>query len=397
MSVPDTIAWAKPEDVGMSRERLGRLTDLFAADIERGRIPGVVTLIARHGRVVHFKAQGRRAPDRDETMELDAIFRIYSMTKPIVSVALMMLAEEGRLLVSDPVSAYVPEFADTRVGVERDGRLEEEPLLRPITIQDLLRHTAGLTYEWIHDGIVEDLYLRARVGRRSLTNADQSPELAKLPLVAQPGTMFTYSRATDVVARIVEVVAGKPIGAFLRERIFEPLGMLETGFVVPPDYHGRLAEAFPTDPDTGEEVQLLDVRADVKAENGGGGLASTASDYARFMHMLSAGGALDGTRILSPKTLALMAADHLGPEVTIRGDLLPVGYGFGLGFMVRRQAGIASFPGSTGDYGWEGLGGTSFWIDPAEGLAALLMVQAPGQRVHYRRLFRQLVYAALVE
>ena len=396
MTATDTIALAKPEDVGVSRERLGRMTEHFAQDIERGRIPGIVTLVARHGKVIHFKAQGRRAPDAADLMELDTIFRIYSMTKPIVSVALMMLAEEGRLLLSDPIEAYVPEFRNVQVAREREGGYDLVAPSRPITIQDLLRHTSGLTYEWIADGPVEDLYVSSKVGRRSLSNAEQSPEIAKLPLVADPGTVWSYGRSTDVIGRVVEVLTGKPLGAALRERVFEPLGMMETGFVVPPDYHGRLAEAFPVDPDTGEEVQLLDVRADVKAENAGGGLASTASDYARFMHMLSAGGTFDGHRLLSPRTLALMTADHLGPAVRIRGELLPAGYGFGLGFMVRRHAGIATFPGSPGDYGWEGLGGTSFWIDPAEGLAAVLMIQAPGQRMHYRRMFRQLVYAALV-
>ena len=393
----DTIAWAKPEDVGMSRERLVRIGDVVAADIERGAIPGAVTVVARRGRIVHFKAYGRRDPAHDEPMERDAIFRIYSMTKPLVSVALMMLVEEGRLLLSDPLRAFVPECADTRGRVERDGTVELVAPARDITIHDLLRHTSGLTYDWMDDGPVQKAYAEAQAGRRTLPNAEQAALLATLPLVAHPGAEWNYSRSTDLVGRVIEVVTGLPLGVALRSRLFEPLGMMETGFVVPPNYQARIAQAFPTDPETGEPQVLLDVAKEVAMENGGGGLASTASDYARFLHMLASGGQLDGTRILSPKTLAYMSADHLGPEVRIMPDILPEGYGFGLGFAVRRQDGIASFPGTAGDHYWEGLGGTSFWVDPGEELYGLVMIQAPSQRERYRRLMRQLVYAAIVD
>jgi CubicO group peptidase (beta-lactamase class C family) len=393
----DTIAWAKPEDVGMSRERLARIGDVITADIEKGLVPGAVTVVARRGRVVHFKAYGRRDPGRDEAMERDAIFRIYSMTKPLVSVAAMMLAEEGRLLLSDPLEAFVPEFADVKVRVERDGEVELVSPARPITVHDLLRHTSGLTYEWMDDGPVQKAYADAHAGRRSFSNSEQAALLAGLPLVAHPGAEWNYSRSTDLVGRVIEVVTGLPLGIALRSRLFEPLGMMETGFVVPPNYQARIAEPHPTDPETGAAQTLLDVAKEVASENGGGGLASTASDYARFLHMLASGGQLDGIRVLSPKTLAYMTADHLGPDIPIMPGIMPEGYGFGLGFAVRRHDGIATFPGSAGDYYWEGLGGTSFWVDPREELYGLVMIQAPGRREHYRRMMRQLVYAAILE
>lgn len=393
----DTIAWAKPEDVGMSRERLARIGEVITADIEKGLVPGAVTVVARRGRIVHFKAFGRRDPAREDAMERDAIFRIYSMTKPLVSVALMMLAEEGRVLLSDPLEAFVPEFSGVKVRVERDGQVELVAPAQPITVQDLLRHTSGLTYEWMDDGPVQKAYAEAETGRRSVGNAEQAALLATLPLVAQPGAEWNYSRSTDLVGRVIEVVTGLSLGVALRTRLFEPLGMMETGFVVPPAYQARIAEPFPTDPHTGEPHDLLDISRDVAMENGGGGLASTAADYARFLHMLVSGGQLDGVRVLSPKTLAYLTADHLGPEIRIMPGILPDGYGFGLGFAVRRQDGIASFPGSAGDYYWEGLGGTSFWVDPREELYGLVMIQAPNRREHYRRTLRQLVYGAIVE
>ena len=393
----DSIAWAKPEDVGMSRERLARIGEVITADIEKGLVPGAVTVVARRGRIVHFKAYGRRDPAHDESMERDAIFRIYSMTKPLVSVALMMLVEEGRLLLSDPLSAFVPEFADVEVRVERNGQVELVAPTRPITVHDLLRHTSGLTYEWMDEGPVQKAYAEAEAGRRSRSNPEQAALLATLPLLAHPGTEWNYSRSTDLVGRVIEVVTGLSLGVALRTRLFEPLGMMETGFVVPAGYQARIAQAHPVDPETGEPQDLLDVAKEVAMENGGGGLASTASDYARFLHMLVSGGQLDGVRVLSPKTLAYMIADHLGPEIRIMPDILPEGYGFGLGFAVRRQDGIATFPGSAGDYYWEGLGGTSFWVDPREELYGLVMIQAPGRREHYRRMMRQLVYAAILE
>ena len=390
----DSIAWAKPEDVGMSRERLARIGERLGADIEAGLLPGAVTLVARHGRVVHFKTHGVQDPATGREMARDAIFRIYSMTKPIVSVALMMLVEEGRLTIADPLSAFVPGFAD--VEVLEDGT--RRPLTRPVTIQDLLRHTSGLIYEWVETDPVSRLYTEAKVGRRSRSNAEQADVLATLPLAVQPGTRWDYGRSVDILGRVIEVVGGRTLGEHLARHVFEPLGMLETAFHVPEAFHARIAEPFPTDPETGEPVALLDLRQPTAQENGGGGLASTAPDYARFLHMLASGGVLDGTRLLSPRTIAYMTADHLGPEILIPpGNLLSDGYGFGLGFAVRRVTGVTPYPGSAGDYFWTGLGGTHFWVDPAQGLYALFMAQAPSRREHYRRVMRQLVYGAIVE
>lgn len=392
-AISDSIAWARPEDVGMSRERLARIGALLERDIAGGMLPGAVALVARRGRIVHFKAHGRRDPARDDPMQLDTVFRLYSMTKPIVSVALMMLVEEGRLSLGDPLSAHIPAFAEMRVA-EPGGSV---PADRPITVHDLLRHTSGLTYEWLVPGPVTDAYVAAGAGRRSQANAEQATLLAGLPLLSHPGTAWDYGRSTDVVGRLVELLTGATLGEALRTRIFEPLGMMETGFHVPAAYHGRLAEAFPVDPETGEPVELLGVTRPPRLENGGGGLVSTAADYARFLHMVASGGTLDGTRLLSPATLAFMMADHLGPDVRIGSDLLPPGYGFGLGFAIRRARGGAPFPGSAGDAYWLGLAGTSFWYDPAEQLYAILMVQAPGRRDRYRDAFRNLVYGALTE
>jgi CubicO group peptidase (beta-lactamase class C family) len=315
------------------------------------------------------------------------------MTKPITSVAAMMLLEEGRFLLSDPIAKYLPEFADIRVAVEHGGQIERVPPERAITVQDLLRHTSGLTYEFRGAGPVHKMYMSAKVYRRTQSNADQAAALGRIPLLHQPGTRWEYSRSTDVVGRLIEVLSGVPLGVFFERHILAPLGMADTAFHVPPSNHPRLAQAFAVDPDSGATVQLLDVRDPPQFESGGGGLVSTAGDYARFLQMLLNGGSLDGTRYISRKTLELMTADHLGP-ITGAPDLLLPGHGFGLGFAVRLYAGIAAVPGSIGQYFWGGLAGTAFWVDPAEQLFALLLIQAPGRRDYYRTLFRDLVYAA---
>ena len=326
----------------------------------------------------------------------DAIFRIYSMTKPIVSVAVMMLWEEGRLLLSDPIGMYLPELASPKVAVIQDRDMQLVPAQRPITVQDLLRHTSGLTYEFRGATPVHKAYMEARVARLKQTNAEQVATLAALPLLHQPGTRWEYSRSTDVLGRLVEVVSGESLGAFLQARILGPLGMTDSGFAVPEADHARIAEPFRRDPDSGTEVSLLDVRRSAIFESGGGGMVATAMDYARFMQMLLGGGRLDTVRLLGRKTVELMTADHLG-DIPGPPDLLPPGHGFGLGFAVRRQAGMAPFPGSVGSFFWGGAAGTTFWVDPVERLTAVLMIQAPAQREHYRVLFRDLVYAAVTD
>jgi len=329
-------------------------------------------------------------------MRTDAIFRIYSMTKPITSVVAMMLWEEGRFLLSDPVAKYLPDLSNLEVALERGGEIERVPVERAITIQDLLRHTSGLTYEFRGSGLVQKMYMAARVYSRAQSSADQVATLGRLPLLHQPGTRWEYGRSTDVVGRLVEVLSGQPLSVFFERHILAPLGMVDTAFHVPPRHHSRLAEAFGKDPDSGAAVQLLEVRDPPNFESGGGGLTSTASDYARFLQMLLDGGTLDGRRLLSRKTIELMTADHLGP-ITGAPDLLLPGHGFGLGFAVRLHAGIAPVPGSVGQYFWGGLAGTTFWVDPAEEMFALLLIQAPGQRDYYRTLFRDLVYSAFAD
>ena len=385
---------AAPEEIGLSSIRLARLGAVMSAEIERGRVPGAVVLIARRGRLGLFESFGQRDAASGAPMAKDTIFRIYSMTKPITSVAAMMLWEEGRFLLNDPVAKYLPDLSDLKVAVERGGELERVPLERAITIQDLLRHTSGLTYEFRGAGPVQKMYMSAKLYSRAQSSADQVATLGKMPLLHQPGTRWEYSRSTDVVGRLVEVLSGQRLSVFFERHILAPLGMVDTAFHVPQRHHSRLAEAFARDPDSGAAVQLLEVRDPPNFESGGGGLVSTASDYARFLQMLLNGGTLDGRRLLSRKTIELMTADHLGP-ITGAADLLLPGYGFGLGFAVRLHAGIAPMPGSIGEYFWGGLAGTTFWVDPAEQLFALMLIQAPGQRDYYRILFRDLVYAAL--
>jgi CubicO group peptidase (beta-lactamase class C family) len=383
---------ANPEDVGLSTPALERLARALDDRVARGHIPGAVALITRHGKVAFHRAFGARDPANGAPMPLDAIFRIYSMTKPIVSVAAMLLYEEGRLLLSDPISQYLPEFAEPRVAVFSGDTMGHTAAQRPITVQDLLRHTSGLTYEFRGDTPLHKAYMEARVARLRQTNAEHAATLARLPLLHQPGTQWEYSRSTDVLGRLVEVVSGQTLGSFLAERILQPLGMADSGFWVPPSQHDRLAEAFLSDPETGGAVALLNVTRTAIFESGGGGMVGTAMDYARFLHMLLNGGVFGATRLLGRKTIELMTADHLGGIAP--GGLDP-GHGFGLGFAVRLAAGIAPFPGSVGSYYWGGAAGTAFWVDPAERLTAVLMLQAPGQREHYRVLFRDLVYAAI--
>ena len=395
MTTP-SLPFAAPEEVGLSSQRLQRLGDTLRGTIDRGLVPGTVALVARRGKVAHFEALGARDPAGGGTMARDTLFRIYSMTKPIVSVAAMMLWEEGAFLLGDPVAKYLPEFAGPKVAVERSGRIELVPAERDITLQDLLRHTSGLTYEFRGTAPVQKMYMEAKTFRRNQTNADQAATLASLPLMYQPGTRWEYSRSTDVLGRVIEVVTGESLGEVLQERILKPLGMADTDFHVPAAKHPRLAEAFARDPETDAEVQLLEVRQPPTFESGGGGLVSKAMDYARFLQMLLNGGTLDGVRLLSRKTVEYMTADHLG-GIPGTPDLLIPGYGFGLGFAVRLQPGIAQVPGSTGQYYWGGLAGTTFWVDPAEQLFALLLIQGPGQREYFRVLFRDLVYAAFAD
>ena len=373
-----------PRSTGLDESRLQLLEATVQKDVAAGRIPGAVLAVARDGRVVMHKAIGQQDAAKGVAMRSDSIFRIYSMTKPIVSVAVMMLVEEGRLQLSDPLSQHVPDLKGLRVGVEKGGALEIVAAAREPTIQDLLRHTSGFTYGVFGKSLVKDLYGKHDVDGTDHDNAQFVKKLAAVPLMHQPGTTWEYGRSTDVLGHVIERVSGQPLDRFLEERIFRPLGMKDTAFHVPPEKQSRLAEPFAADP------RMLEVRQKPKYLAGGQGLVSTSADYLRFAQMLLNGGELDGVRIVSKKTVEYMTSDHLGP---IRGPL--PGYGFGLGFAVRLADGQASTPGSTGDYNWAGLGGTYFWVDPKERLVAVWMMQSTPQRNYYRGLYRNLVYGAL--
>ena len=378
----------------LNRGALARLRSVLQSHIDRERIPGAVAVVALGGHVEVFEALGRQDPATGTPMQGDAIFRIYSMTKPLVSLVALMLAEEGRLPLGDPVAKYLPEFASVQVGVEQGGELRLQPLQRQPTVHDLLRHTAGLTYEFLGASAVQSQYAEADIGSRSRSNAEFSKALAALPLAHQPGSCWHYSRATDVLGAVLEVVSGQNLGALLYERVLGPLRMKDTAFSVPEAHWSRIAEPFATDPDSGEPVTMLDPREAPAFESGGGGLMSTAADYVRFLQFMRNGGALEGVRLVSRKTIEWMTSDHLG-NIAPDGDLLLPGYGFGLGFAVRTHAGLAPQPGSPGQYFWSGIGGTSFFVDPAEDVFGMLLTQAPNQRILFRNMFRHLVYAAL--
>ncbi len=410
---------ASPADLGLSPERVQRLMDGLQDDINRNRLPGAVALIARHGKLAAFESLGWQkvaekpdSADSNVPMTPDSIFRIYSMTKPVVSVAVMMLFEQGKLLLGDPVAKYLPEYARAQVmqvmaatdAVPAAPVTAATPATHPArasaTIQDLLRHTAGLTYEFLGANAVQKQYAQARIGARDKSNAEFSSALAALPLVAEPGTVWEYSRATDVLARLIEVISGQTLGQYLDAHIFKPLGMVDTAFAVPPTEHHRIAEPFARDPDGAPQMRVYDVRTPAAFESGGGGLVSTAMDYARFLQFMLNRGELGGVRLLGPRTVDFMTADHLGTIPVNSGGsktLLLPGYGFGLGFAVRTALGIATEPGSVGLYYWGGLAGTTFFVDPAEDLFAMLLIQAPNQREYYRHLFRDMVYSALVD
>ena len=346
----------KPEDVGFSSERLKRVTDAFQSEVDKGAIPGAVVLIARNGKIAYFEAFGFQDRESKKPMTTDAIFRIASMSKPITSVAVMMLVEEGKIQLLDPVSHYLPEFKGVQVGVEKlntttgNSELIGEPPRQEMTIQDLLRHTSGLTYGIFGKSLVKQAYNEANLFDRNQTLAEFVSKIAKLPLAYHPGTTWEYSHSTDVLGRIVEVVSGVTLDQFVADRIGKPLGLSDTGFYVPTEKLDRLAETQ-IDPTTGKRWPTFDVTNRPNWLAGGSGMVSTAGDYVRFAQMLLNGGQLDQVRLLSPRTVSFMTSDHLWPGVAFSPVTLnlfeplgiaptpKVGQGFGLGFVVRTQEG----------------------------------------------------------
>lgn len=399
---------ATPDDQSMGR--LDRLTALFKADTDAKRIPGAVVTIAREGKVVYNEAFGVRDPATGAPMKKDSIFRIYSMTKPVTGVAALMLVEEGRLSLADPVSKYLPALKNLKVMVESTDAQGNRttalvPVQREMTIQDLMRHTSGLTYGTgpsAAEQAMASAGLALKLGggdplSARLTDQQLVDELGKLPLKFQPGSAWHYGRSTDVLLAVVEAVSGQRADVFMTERIFKPLGMADTFFNVPKNKLDRVAQPGP-DPDTKETAALTDVSKERIFLGGGEGLLSTAPDYMRFALMLAGGGEFNGVRLLSRKTVELMTADHTGPELAKDPNFTPgPGYGYGLTVAVRTQAGLAPVPGSVGEFNWGGAAGTAFWVDPEEKLIAILLIQSPGQRLRYRMLFRGLVYQSILD
>jgi CubicO group peptidase (beta-lactamase class C family) len=375
-------------------------------------LPGAVVAIARRGKLAYLEAIGFQDREKQVPMAADSIFRLASLSKPITSVALMMLAEEGKVDVAAPAWRYLPEFKELKVGVEAVGaasgvpELAVAPAHRVMTVQDLLRHTSGLTYGFFGKSFVKQAYVDAKVGDSGDTLAEFVGKLAKLPLAHEPGTTWDYSHSTDVLGRIVEVASGMSFDAFVERRITGPLGMTDTGFHVPEAKLARLAEPQ-VDPATGRRPAMRNVAVKPRLLSGGGGMVGTALDYLRFAEMLLEGGALDGVRLLSPRTVAMMTADQLPPGVAYMSgidswiDVAPtpqMGQGFGLGFAVRTAAGGNPLPGSVGTFYWVGATGTVFWVDPREALVAVMMIQAPiAEIAQYRHEIRYLVYQALTD
>jgi CubicO group peptidase (beta-lactamase class C family) len=391
---------AQPQTVDVSQDRLSRIREVLQKEVDAERLPGAVVMIARRGQLIYSEAIGFQDKAARKPMPKDAIFRIYSMTKPLTSVGAMMLVEEGKIQLNDPVSKFLPQLAKMEVLVtDKDGKTTREPAKRQITIHDLFRHTAGLTYgEFSSIPEIKVAYAEAKIltePSRLITPEQFTAGIAGAPLVHEPGTVFEYSLAVDVLGRVVEAVSGQRLSAFLDERLFSPLKMADTGFKVPEANWSRIAEPLPS------EQRLLDVKIDPSNDLGGAGGVSTAADYLRFCQMMLNGGTLDGRRYLSPTTVKLMTSDHLGnrPGVpALPGYILMGvdGYTFGLGFMVRQGPGLAGVSGSEGEYMWAGYGGTFFWIDPKEELAVVYMAQTPGPiRTYYRRMIKTLAAQAL--
>ena len=366
----------------------------MARQVEEKKAPGVAMMIARHGKIAYRQSVGALRPG-GPAMSDDAIFRIYSTTKPIVSVAAMMLVEEGRLLITDPVSKYIPAFANPKVGVVNGDKLDLGPVKRPITVQDLMRHTSGLTYGFTGASPVHTLIKAANVVDAKRSTAENVDAMAALPLMHQPGEVWEYSLSTDVLGRLVEIIEGARLGEVLRARVLEPLHMVDTAFFTPESKLARRADPFSFDFMTAAGVNTSSATTAPKFESGGGGLMSTLGDYTRFAAMLANGGALDGVRILGSRTLAFMASDHFNADVRKDHYLLWPGHSFGLGFAVRIDPGRAPTAGSVGEFFWGGMMGTAFWVSPHDSLFAVLMVQTPENREYFRALFRNLVSAAI--
>ena len=405
-AVGQSIRSVAPNGAGLSTERLDRIGAIMKEHVAKGHIAGAVGLIARRGKIGYFETYGFQDKEASVAMRKDTLFRMYSMTKPITGVAVMILYEEGKFALSDPVSKYLPELANMKVAiVETDPRTGKKtrysvPAQREITILDLLRHTSGIDYTGPEDLDGKRIYEKLGTNNLDQTIGDMVKKIGQAPLINQPGTTWDYGLSMDVLARLVEVVSGQPYDKFLEQRIFKPLGMNDTGYSVPPDKQNRFAKLYA--PGEGMTIKPNTSPAQSSylkpAVNFGGGSqsVSTASDYLRFCQMLLNGGELDGVRILSRKTVELMTSDHLGDLP--RGPILARGYGFGFTVAVSKGPGKTGVAGSEGEYFWGGAAGTRFWIDPKEQMIGIFMIQIlPHTNLTYGSQFRQLAYQAITD
>jgi len=390
---------AKPETVGLSSARLERLAQAIKQDVDHGRMPGAVVAIARKGKLAYYESFGFVDKVSNTPMPKDAIFALASMTKPMVAVAALILAEQGDLLLNDPIGNYLPELKDMKVA----GPRGIEPAHRQPTLQDMLRHTAGVSYGNRGDTPLHKLYGTRLKSAANQSGAEFLQELGKLPLHYQPGTQWDYSHGLDVAGLAVEAVTKKRLGEFLQERLLGPLGMVDTGFVVPSSKQARIAKPLPVDPDTGRPVAFRVPVTPWQYDCGGGCASGTALDYVRFAQMLLNKGTFEGTRFLSRKTVEYMTSNQLGPNVDVsRLHEFPVehmdGFGFGLGVAVRTQPGVAGVPGTPGEFMWSGAQGTMFWVDPKEEMVVVFLANTPGPvRRHYRELVKTLVEQAIAD
>jgi CubicO group peptidase (beta-lactamase class C family) len=402
----DPLPRARPEEVGLSSERLGEIAKRLNADIEAGRIPGAVIAIARKGKLACHEAFGFRDRAAGVAMTTDTIFNIASMTKPMVAVAALQLQERGRLLIDDPLATYLPKFAKMQVA-QLDPKGETitgtVAAARDITLRDLMMHTSGQIYGSRGNTAVHKLYPPGSgVVGMTMSRDEFIDKLAALPLRHQPGTVWDYGFGLDLLGLVVEQVSGQTLGRYLDDNVLDPLGMTDTGFYIPPEKAARYAKALPTDPDTGNPQSVTPVLTErLKFECGGGGLSSTAGDYLRFALALLNKGVHGEARILGRKTAEYMLMNQLGPEVkNLIADTDPsrADYGFGLGLAVRTEAARGRMLGSAGDFNWPGASGTNWWADPQEELAVVFMAVTPGPiRWHYRQVINALVYQAIVD
>ena len=389
---------AAPDEVGLSQERLDRITQALKNSVGQGHVAGAIGVVARKGKIAYWENVGMADREAGTAMADDTIFRIYSMTKPIVSVALMILYEEGRFSLKDEVKQHLPELGGLKVW--SNGKQVEPD--REMTVQDLMRHTSGMTYGLFGDSPVDEMYNDANVLSGNKTVAEFVDKLSKLPLKHQPGTRWDYSVSVDVQGRLIEVLSGMDLATYMSERVFEPLDMRDTSFRMTEEKSDRFAQAYKKTEDEQGIEPANDGRTeryydDTEWYSGGGGLVSTTRDYLRFCQMLLNGGILDGTRLLSRKTVELMTIDHTG-EIGRASSILAAGYGFGLNFAVHVDPAKSGLNGSVGEYNWGGLAGTSFWIDPAEDLIGVYMIQMmPPRYENGGGQFKRLVYQSIAD